>query len=207
MQRLTEMKLGRIVDALMPHPVVQAALAEDQRQKTEARRAVAERLAAITAAAAKSLPKSRAALDVAKAELVRAEKALLGARAKVQRLQQEASNTSFAFTREHDALEQQLIAGADPAILVFIDEMRSIVERPPQVTMTESRIDVHPVTGRRQEVRETNFAAIQRYLEAVREAISQAEALRLLPDQTDIEARLAQLRTSLPRFDGTEAKP
>ena len=203
MQQPTEMKISDVVSALLPHPAVQAALAETARQKAEARRALAARLTAITAAAAKAAPKTRTAIDAARAELALAEKARAAAVANLQRLQRDAAGAAVVFTREHDALERQLISGADPAIEAFLVEMRDIITNPPQPSVAEEFTRTHPVTGRKEHVVVTNWTAAHRYLEAVREAVHTAEGLRLLPDQSEVPRMLDELRAGLPRFDTT----
>ena len=191
---------ARLLEALEPTKVAQAALSDLAVRELSVRQDLANRLEELVRTEEREYPKRQAAVDSAVTALRKVEATLLQARMAVNEAQLVRSAASHTFSTQHSAIEHELLASASPEIAAFLDEMRDIITRPPQPSITGSGVSKHPVTGKRQEFRESNFAAINAFLVAVREVISEAEAMRLEPDQSTVAVRLAALRETLPKY-------
>jgi hypothetical protein len=157
--------------------------------------------------AERDFPKLRAAADAAMADFVAAEKALAPARAKHAAAAARLSTASFAFTNEHDRLEQELRATASLEISLFVTWAWTEWEANAKALSGHSAIARHVVTRERRSVGASNLKSITARRAALREAIVVAEAMLFEPDQAGVSARLEQLRQALPAivFVDTEA--
>ena len=188
----------QIIAAIEPTPLVQKALGDLATRNAEQRLVIVQRLAAVEKDAERNAPKLAKDLAEATTELRRAEAALLAAARKVHAAQSAKSSAGFAFGREHDELEHQLVLGAAPELAAFIREVSDELNNPPQPNVIDTQVSRNAVTGRREKVEVTNLESIYSRLKALRAAAEKAKLMQLDADQSDVSERLARLRSSLP---------
>lgn len=191
----------RLLAALEPTEAAQAALADLAQAELQDREGLVRSLQALVARAEKEIPQLSTLVTKAVAAQRSAEAALLKAKLAVDEAVRTRADASFAFDTERQAIERSLSAGASSAIDDFIREMHTVLcEKIPQPHLIDSRSEKHPITGRRSEYRETNKRAIEAFLAAAREAVAEAEDMRLEADQSTVPERLAALRETLPKY-------
>jgi hypothetical protein len=100
---------------------------------------------------------------------------------------------------ELQKLEAQLIETASPEIAIFISDMRDEWEKCfKRFAFHNSTETVNAITGSKADVNVNNKKSVVARQEAIRDAQTEAEAMRLEPDQSTVSARLQQLRSNLP---------
>jgi len=183
--------------------IIQKEKAQEAPHVLAFRKTTAEKLAKIEAAAEVSFPKLRAAREAAIAKARAAEIAWRKDCDASQRVQQELSSASHAFSTEQLKLEQQLIETASPEIAIFLSDMRDEWEKCLKRFAFHNSVEtVNAITGRKVDVTVNNRASVMARQEAIRDAQAAAEAMRLEPDQSTVSARLQELRNNLPAIAG-----
>jgi multidrug efflux pump subunit AcrA (membrane-fusion protein) len=181
-----------------------AAEAEAAERLAERKRQAA-RLAELDKKAETTYAKDEKALAEASAELQAARAAVQQAEQKFLSLRAARTAASFRLTAERDELERALKESSSPLIAEFIswcwDEQRRI--RVMKFGSLPTPEIINLVTGRvaiKTDAEPSLPELARRRMEALRDAVAEAEPLHLLADQSDIGERLTKLRTSLPEI-------
>lgn len=196
-QKPIDLSSAKVLQALGSSKIVAEAVAAADAKLATRRELLARDMAKLERDAERDFPKLNAAVETVAQEQRDAEAALWKIKLNGDAALSARSAASFTFTREHSALERELIATAAPEITDFITEIWAQLQNPPTPTLGYDVVK-NPITGKREELRSSNVAAIYNRLTALRAAAEKAEAMRLEPDQSNIVERLAHLRSTLP---------
>jgi hypothetical protein len=192
-----------ILDALRGSELVRKAAAEKDTHILAFRKTAAEKLAKIDAAAEISFPKLRAAREATIAKATAAEIEWRKACDVAQQAQRDLSSASHTHSTELQKLESQLIETASPEIAIFISDMRDEWEKCLKRFAFHNSVETaNVITGRKVDVTVNNKKSVMARQEAIRDAQTAAEGMRLEPDQSTVSARLQKLRNELPAIAG-----
>jgi hypothetical protein len=173
----------------------QRLLEKQAKKRATERRVMVKELVAVHQCQETELPPLRKAAEAARAKLEKAEAARKRAGEDCARAHQAVSTRSHTLDRDVARLEHELRATADPAIEAFVEEMRELLDatrREPNFSSEWSAPDwngqQHPVSS--------NHANVHAYMDAIKGAATEAEAL-LLEADLDVPARLATIRAKV----------
>lgn len=189
----------KFLDILKGSKLVQDELAAQEEAAVAARRALADEIVTLDERSGRVFTEGRiaeaktlAAVRLVQQQLEHATRDYLGIRAK-------HSGEQLSLRMARDRAEQALIDGASPKITEFIREMFDERERTCKlVNRIEGAIETHPRTGMVTDNRRVVGVTVAQRLAAVMAAMRAAEALRLEPDQRQVEMRLDAIRSSIP---------
>jgi hypothetical protein len=192
-----------ILDALRNSEFIRKVVVERDNHVLTFRKTAAEKMAKIDADADATFPKLRAAKEAALAAARAAEIEWRKACDVAQNAQRAVSSASFVYSAERAKLEAQLIETASAEIALFLADMRDQWERCFKLFASSTSVEtVNVVTGAKSTVSVNNRKSVMARQEAIREAQSAAEAMRLDPDQSAVSARLQEIRNNLPAIAG-----
>jgi hypothetical protein len=197
-------KEAQVLAALARQPANLKLLAEDHARTVADRQACAERIKALDAKSEADWPKTQRAIEAATAKFHEAQRKLREASEALFAANAASAKISREYTNAREAEEATLIATADiAAIDAWKDELlneHAALQRPGALAFGES-INRDPVT--RQSVRSgfSNAPIIAARLAAVRDALRDADLLKLEPDQSRLPAIFAAARASWPKID------
>ena len=194
----TEPSADAVIDALRGSATVKKALVDRDAEIVRDRRRLVDELARREETAERDFPLMAQAIDAAMVEVRAAETKLKEAKNKVGLAVAAKSNASFAYQDRRQEIEAALIRGASPMIGQFVDEMRDEIVATRKRNFASHTQIANPITRAAKFSTLTNHPAVLARVAAAEAVIQQAEALRLEPDQSDIAAKLDQLRASLP---------
>ena len=180
-------------------PAVKDAMAAAEADRTATRRALITGLAAVETQALEDYHKHEAIVAAATKAHAEALERLRKAANALQTAAHERSSASYATEMERSELEAALAKTADPQIAPFIREMWELEHitrrKGGRVLWT---VEEDRLTGKKVTVTHTNKAPLLKRLKAIADARAAAEALLRQADQSGVEARLSELRKSLP---------
>jgi len=190
----------KFLDALQAHPIGKEIKNTAQAETIAARKKLIEALAANEAKADKAFPLLAKAVDTAVAKVRAAEKALQAANEDLWKANQAKSNASFDHTGERHRIEA-LLSDTEyyETITEFQREMRNGQDDARKQFDFHNEVIVNALTGATTHRGYDNRASVDARISAMRAAIDQAEALRLIADQSNVPERLAAIRSSLPK--------
>jgi hypothetical protein len=165
------------------------------------RRQLADELARINSEIEKAYPRAVSAYEKQAAEVRKLEEALQAARTKAMQLAGARTTLSARYTSSRLDLEAQLAATASPLLRDFIARMREEAERTRKALTTTVRTEVNFVTGRKNDVVESNSARIRARLAAISAAVEAAQGAMLLADQSGIPDLLFRLEAGVPLLE------
>ena len=103
--------------------------------------------------------------------------------------------------------EGALVDSADPAIGAFLADMLDEIAATRRMFGYTVTLSDPNLAGRRVEKTTNNGATVNARITAIRDAMAEAEALRLKADQAGVTARLKFLRDSLPKVEQAVFEP
>ncbi len=180
------------------HRVSDVEAAQDESDRSLEHRELAAGLAELEAGHVAALPPLRAAEDEARREVEEARARLQAAEAKLSAAIFSRRTAAWEFDARNSALVRRLLATVSPALEAIIDhwqvELARLRNAPLQSqTVFKKRVDPCSAGGK---LELSNAPAVGRRLEAIREAVAQLEALRLLSDPS--EAAIAGIVEAIP---------
>jgi hypothetical protein len=197
---------AHVIEALLVSPVAKEAEARHAKATAARRAALAQERAAIERVSGERFEAHYKAQAAAFEKCQTAELALMAAKAELGALIASRAAECYALDMAGAAAEAELRETADPAIARFIVEMRDDLERVLRVQPALETTAVRNVnTGQVAHLPTARRVKPAERATAIRQAIAQAEALKLEPDQGGVAAKLAALRDSLPVI-GAELK-
>jgi hypothetical protein len=190
-----------IMDALRGSELVRKAAADRDTHVVAFRKTAATKLAKIQEEAEGRFPKRQVELQLA---IKAAREAEIEYRRKADaayELQSKMSAEHSAHGNEIARLEAQLAETASPEIVPFIADMRLLWEDCLKQYQVHHSVEVVNILGKKGSITQNNKSSVQARQEAIRDAITAAEAMRLEPDQSTVSARLQELRQNLPAIE------
>jgi len=131
-----------------------------------------------------------------------AEKALAAARLAQGHAWAERHTRKLGFEAAFDNATRTLVETCHPAIGVFLGEMRDEYDRTRRIRVDDrSEVVINQNTGKKTRKSESNKDRIVARMAAIREAVAEAEEMRLLADQSGVPAALQKLKNELPSAD------
>jgi len=184
-------------------PVGETILADTALREASKRKVIADRLADLRTEQGATLPALKKAAEVALTRVESARQALKAAELNHAAAAGQYLAKGLDLGNQIDRLTAQLRDSAPIEIDDFIDEMRTRYEEDRRkLQVLERRGKINPLDDSRPLIVHTNLQALNARLEAIREAISAAEALKVAPVlPLDIEARLVALRKGVMAID------
>jgi hypothetical protein len=172
-------------------------------REAAARNVVADRLSELRAEQTATLPALEKAANAALARVESAREALKVAERNHAIASGQHLSKSLNLGNQIDRLIAQLRDSAPIEIDDFIDEMRQLHEEDRRkLQVLERRGNMNPLDDSRPLIVHTNLQALNARLEAIREAISAAEVLKIAPMlPLDIDERLKVLRQEVMSID------
>lgn len=190
-----------VLDALRRAPAVEKAVADRAAAIVAERKALVARLAEIEDGAP-----ARRYLDAVKRteklaeEADKAHRAFEAAKLAFDQAYAERVIASQTIATERTEVIAQLHAGADnTAIDAFVHWARIELTTTRKAIDAREQVTENKITGARNFTVESNSALVAARVLSLNEAITEAEDLRLLPDQSSVPAKLQELRNRIPR--------
>ena len=189
---------SKFLETLQASEVGAKILEASTRAVVAQRTKIASELTARTAENGSKWPKLVTASEKALEGVRAAEEALAVARAKLAAANAARASESNDYSLTRARLEGELGETASPLIDAFIAEMRADMEASRKKLDTADRSRKHPITGHALFERVSNSESIRQRVAAAFEAIAAAQAMKLIPDQSSVDAAIAELRRNLP---------
>ncbi|HBF32095.1 hypothetical protein [Rhizobium sp.] len=178
---------------------VQQAMQEKSARIAQERKLADQKRAEIDRLREKEYPALNEKLRRGLEEVQAAEKALEQAKRAYGDLFRSNLQRKMALDRAFDDETRLLLTSCDPSIDLFVSEMHDAIDEARRsVTISHEIIERHPVTGKITRRVESNASLVNARLQAIREAMDSANALKLEPDQSKIPQLLEALRQELP---------
>ncbi len=203
-----------LLDALRDSSIGAKATNERKAKLLERRAAQAKDRAELLKEMSETLPELQAAVDGALKEFLDAQDGRLRgywsgggefagaqaiARVKLDVARDKCVNASLSYGSRLARIEHALRETASPLIAEFCREMRDEHSKTRKTSLTiEHGIVRNPITGRVQRSGGSNASLVVARMRACLAAISAAEELMLIPDQSGVPAALQKLRDGLP---------
>jgi hypothetical protein len=196
-----------VIDAARAHPPISGIISLQAAQLVRDRKMLRDQIDQLDSEKGSLVEKFLAAEQKAKAaiaEVKAAEKALQAARAKATQANMDQTAASLAIHRARENAANALKVTAENAIIdTFRTEMFDEMAKARRGVSFAERVEHNRVTGKvSSRYVESNGPQITGRLLAISEALIEAEELRLLPDQTVVPARIAEIKAALPKVGG-----
>ena len=193
----------RLIELIRESPYARQLELERDSARVEKQKAPMPKLEALRQQREKELPELRSRVAKAEAEERKLEEALKDARTKRIRAADEESRRSWWFSHQEETTLAEIKSLAPVCVDDFKSELWKLETEARFSVRTEERpTKKHHFTEQYEYRIETNIAAVERRVAAIREARKQAEALKLQPiPETEIAAKLEELKANLPVAD------
>ena len=190
----------QIMERILNMPAVQRILEDDQGARLADRKKLAAQL--VEERKGVGMPALRVSEDKAKKEMELARTAFKQAEQGWLTAQNDVTMESHRITRVCGELETQLSATAPESIARFIGEMQMDLEKTRKVQICSTPIyggGFNLAGGEIKTGFQSNYPSVLRRMEAIREAIAAAKAMKFEAlDEMQTEQRLQEMRDSLP---------
>jgi hypothetical protein len=194
-----EAKATKVLELVANTPAIRKALAESDAAVLEHRKQLSSDMAALDRKMSKAYPAMEEAVTAAVVARDAAKKALIEAERKLAQASVQKMNASFRYQTDRDAIEHELRSSSSPLLAEFISEMHDALQETRKSFYVDREV-IHrnPVTGTVRRSQASNAAEVNSRLAAIDAAVETAKALQLDPQQSEVTAKLAKLRSSLP---------
>lgn len=187
-----------LLERIMQSSVGKKIQREEDDLISSQRESLVAQLADLEAEELKGAPKLQAAVEKAREARDKAKLALRGAEQQLQTAISASSRASGHFSQQRSDIERELWNTADPAIDEFVERLGDLLRQ--GRSWFQSWTETVQTAGGTKLVNRGNSLQVNARLAGIREAISQAEALKLKVVD-DVAGELVKIESAIPALE------